>query len=468
RIVSQQLAIPSLGWKSELTKSRSPRRRVRISSPRSRRFNKERDALAVQRDELLGQLGERFMEITDLRAERDQAQEKLFNIASLLPSAPGHKRARYESESPIPSARGSKAARLTSSSSPASVSSRVPAFGSSIEVLSAVAAGRTAERSASSHSSAGPPGHLPGSVRSATKIGGRGASSSPAAPEADVHSDGDKSSSGESGSTHVFDSDTAGSDGGTPRSSGAKNEFGMPSGPLSNAKLAALQPTTVPRSWLIPLRDPVPPLEDWRDDLVDESNVHDLIESAPWEILAAPLDPLTFKSRGWFRHMKRLYASYEAEHLRDYWDSTHAFPVSIAKRRASRYLDAFYTDRKQRRSRAGARWKSFLQQVLIGLLRGYCDLDLLKDPFFLHFPRPGEAGAWYPGIEYGADPADLLGEAGAWYPGIEYGADPADLLEALTTTDAADRWRNHYHDVPEEHPALEIARLRGKFLSSSF
>ncbi|ETI30226.1 hypothetical protein F443_22655, partial [Phytophthora nicotianae P1569] len=146
RIVSQQLAIPSLGWKSELTKSRSPRRRVRISSPRSRRFNKERDALAVQRDELLGQLGERFMEITDLRAERDQAQEKLFNIASLLPSAPGHKRARYESESPIPSARGSKAARSTSSSSPASVSSRVPAFGSSIEVLSAVAAGRTAER----------------------------------------------------------------------------------------------------------------------------------------------------------------------------------------------------------------------------------------------------------------------------------------------------------------------------------
>ncbi|KUF82502.1 Transcription initiation factor TFIID subunit 10 [Phytophthora nicotianae] len=145
--------------------------------------------------------------------------------------------------------------------------------------------------------------------------------------------------------------------------------------------------------------------------------------------------------------MKRLYASYEAEHLRAYWDSTLAFPVSITKRRASRYLDAFFTDRKQRRSRAGARWMSFFQQVLIGLLRGYCDLDQLSDPFFLHFPRHGEAGAWYPGIEYGAD--------------------PADLLEALTITDAVDRWRNHYRDVPEEHPALEIARLRGKFLSSS-
>ncbi|ETL77439.1 hypothetical protein L917_21616 [Phytophthora nicotianae] len=121
--------------------------------------------------------------------------------------------------------------------------------------------------------------------------------------------------------------------------------------------------------------------------------------------------------------------------------------MSITKRRASRHVDALYTDRKQRRPRAGARWKSFLQQVLIGLLQGYCDLDLLLDPFFLHFPRPGEAGAWYPGIEDGAD--------------------PADLLEALTITDAADRWRNHYRDVPEDHPALEIARLRDKFVSSS-
>ncbi|ETM30650.1 hypothetical protein L914_21675, partial [Phytophthora nicotianae] len=126
---------------------------------------------------------------------------------------------------------------------------------------------------------------------------------------------------------------------------------------------------TKPMEWQIPLRDPVPPLGDWRDDLVDESNVRDLIETAPWEILAAKIDPLAFQDRGWFRHTMRLYASYEDEHLWACWDSTHAFPVSIAKRRASRYLEAFYTDRKQRQSRAGARLKSFLQQVLIGLLR---------------------------------------------------------------------------------------------------
>ncbi|ETP11934.1 hypothetical protein F441_12607 [Phytophthora nicotianae CJ01A1] len=369
------------------------------------KLQQEKDALAVQRDELFGQLGERFMEVTDLRAERDQAQERLSNIASLLPSMLSHKRARSESESPAQS-------------------TRTP-----IELLSAVAAGRKAEGSVLSPSSTGPPDCLPRSVRSTAKSGSGDASSSFAASEASAPRDGGESSSGESGSTHVFDSDAAGSDSGSPDSSRAKNEFGMPSGPLSDAELVALPPTTVPRSewipgyrdrrsfrghnivpwsaqdirqtsivemdadllfqhytkpmeWLIPLRDPVPPLGDWRDDLVDENNVRDLIESAPREILAAPLDPLTFKSRDWFQHMKQLYASYEGEHLRAYLDSTHAFTVSITKRRASRYLDAFYTDRKQRRSRAGARWKSFLQQVLIGLLRGYCGLDLI-----LHFER---------------------------------------------------------------------------------
>ncbi|ETO68002.1 hypothetical protein F444_15134 [Phytophthora nicotianae P1976] len=136
----------------------------------------------------------------------------------------------------------------------------------------------------------------------------------------------------------------------------------MPSGPLSDIELADLPRTTVPRSecipsyrdrrsfrshdiapwsaqdirqtsivemdadllfhhytkpmeWQIPLRDPVPPLGEWRNDLVDESNVRNLIESAPWEILAAKIDPLTFRDRGWFRHMMRIYASYEDEHL---------------------------------------------------------------------------------------------------------------------------------------------------------
>ncbi|ETM42087.1 hypothetical protein L914_12208, partial [Phytophthora nicotianae] len=246
-------------------------------------------------------------------------QERLSRIASLLPSAPGHKRTRSESESPTQSARVSKAARSPSSLPQAGTSSHAPVSRSSIELLSTTAVDQKATRSMSSSSSAGPPGHLPRSVRSAAKSGSGSASSPPAASAANVHSDGDESFSGESGSTHVFDSDAAGSDSGSPKSSGAKNEFGMPSGPLSDAELAALQPTTVHRSewipgyrdrrsfrshdivpwsardirhtsivemdvdllfhrytkpmeWLIPLCDPVPPLGDWRDDLVDESN----------------------------------------------------------------------------------------------------------------------------------------------------------------------------------------------------
>ncbi|ETO61450.1 hypothetical protein F444_20538 [Phytophthora nicotianae P1976] len=176
---------------------------------------------------------------------------------------------------------------------------------------------------------------------------------------------------------------------------------------------------TKPMEWLIPLRDPVPQPGEWRDDLVDESNVR---ESASWEIRAAPMDPLTFNGRGWFRDMMRLYALTRMSNF----GLIGTLPTPF---------------------RGGGRWKPFLQQVLIGLLLGYCDLDLLLDPFFLHFPRPGEAGAWYPGIEDRSD--------------------PADLLETLAITDAADRWRNHYRDGPKDHPALGIARLSGKFVSSS-
>ncbi|ETL88728.1 hypothetical protein L917_12217, partial [Phytophthora nicotianae] len=96
-------------------------------------LRQERDSLAVQGDELLGQLGERFMEITDLRAERDQAQERLSNIVSLLPFTQSHNRARSESDSPAQSARVSKAARSTSGPFPVGALSQGPASRSPIE-----------------------------------------------------------------------------------------------------------------------------------------------------------------------------------------------------------------------------------------------------------------------------------------------------------------------------------------------
>ncbi|ETO68883.1 hypothetical protein F444_14379, partial [Phytophthora nicotianae P1976] len=139
-----------------------------------------------------------------------------------------------------------------------------------------------------------------------------GASSSPAASESGALSDCGESSSGKSSSTRVFDSDTAGSDSGSPELSRARDQFGMPSGHLSDAELhlprfpdrsgfavvvvAVTSAATIssPADGMAnPLRGPAPPHGKWRDDLVDESNVRDLIESAPWEILAAKIDPLT-------------------------------------------------------------------------------------------------------------------------------------------------------------------------------
>ncbi|ETM40422.1 hypothetical protein L914_13617 [Phytophthora nicotianae] len=357
-------------------------------------LRQERYRLVVQKDELLSELGERLGEITGLRAERDQAQKRLSNIAALLPSDPSRKRARTESSSPARSTRSSKTARSTLGSFPASASTQGPVPGSSIEVLSTVAASQSAGASPSSaaHDVASPM-TPPRSKTSQCRFRFlRWPSRSACSIHPIVQAARQRSSS-----TRGLDSDTA--------------ESGSDSSE-SNAELADLPSTRVPRTewipgyrdrcvfhghdvvpWsaqdirqtsivemdvdllfhrfakpmerLFPLRDPTPQLEEWRDDLMDESNIRDLIESAPWEVLAP-------------------------------------------RRRASRYLEAFYTDRKQRRSRPGDRWKSFLQQVFIGMLRGYCDLDLLLDQLFLHFPRQGEVGAWYPGIEDGADPADLL------------------------------------------------------------
>ncbi|ETP28814.1 hypothetical protein F442_21939 [Phytophthora nicotianae P10297] len=313
-------------------------------------LRQERDRLVVQKDELLSELGERLGEITGLRAERDQAQKRLSNIAALLPSDPSRKRARTESSSPARSTRSSKTARSTLGSFPASASTQGPVPGSSIEVLSTVAASQSAGASPSSaahdvaspmtpprskrasvafDSSAGPPDRPARSIQSSklpARGSSRGALSPPAESESGASSDGDDSLSNRSSSTRGLDSDTA--------------ESGSDSS-ASNAELADLPSTRVPRTewipgyrdrcvfhghdvvpWsaqdirqtsivemdvdllfhrfakpmerLFPLRDPTPQLEEWRDDLMDESNIRDLIESAPWEVLALRVDPLTF------------------------------------------------------------------------------------------------------------------------------------------------------------------------------
>ncbi|KAL3659433.1 hypothetical protein V7S43_015704 [Phytophthora oleae] len=78
-----------------------------------------------------------------------------------------------------------------------------------------------------------------------------------------------------------------------------------------------------------------------------------------------------------------------------------------------------------------------------GLKDGECDLDLLLDPYFLHFPVRGEQVQWYLG----------LGERQR----------PADLIAALRIVDAADPWRNQYRSDVADHPGSRLARLDRKF-----
>ncbi|KAG6622118.1 uncharacterized protein IUM83_07322 [Phytophthora cinnamomi] len=85
---------------------------------------------------------------------------------------------------------------------------------------------------------------------------------------------------------------------------------------------------------------------------------------------------------------------------------------------------------------------------------GWCDLDILLDSFFLHFPRRHESVIWYPGYE---SRQTNIKNRRLNRP------EPTDLLEALDECNGADSWRNHYRDSPQDHPARQIARLTDKF-----
>ncbi|OWZ00581.1 hypothetical protein PHMEG_00028193 [Phytophthora megakarya] len=111
---------------------------------------------------------------------------------------------------------------------------------------------------------------------------------------------------------------------------------------------------------------------------------------------------------------------------------------------AVKYFAIVYVERKQRRSRFGVAWKSFLKIVLLSIVAGDCDLDILLDPVVLHFPRPGERSKWYPGLHYTPR--------------------PANLFQALRYADRQDPWRNQYRHAIEDHPSSQLPRLEGKFI----
>ncbi|ETM00997.1 hypothetical protein L917_02357, partial [Phytophthora nicotianae] len=200
-------------------------------------LQQEKDALAVKRDEFLGQLGERFVEVrlNGTRRRRDCPTLRPFSLLRRATS----EHALSPSLPPALLVSPRSLDRLQRSPRLALRVRLVRPDPRSKFCLPWLPAKRLEGRIPLLH----PLGLL---------TGGGGVSSSPAAPEAGAPSDDGESSSGESSSTRVFDSDAAGSDSTSPELNRAKNEFGMPSGPLSDTELAALQPTTVLRSEWIP------------------------------------------------------------------------------------------------------------------------------------------------------------------------------------------------------------------------
>ncbi|OWZ02145.1 hypothetical protein PHMEG_00026342 [Phytophthora megakarya] len=193
--------------------------------------------------------------------------------------------------------------------------------------------------------------------------------------------------------------------------------------------------------WTFPSRLPraaIPRSGQYCSHLITGQNFHDLMVALPWNVLTGANipEPMSFKITvdGRLGFLIEIYSAVEFQDLIVYWESTHRFPVSSALIRSDPYLATFVVERKNRRSHAGARWKQILRLFLIAMREGWCDLDLLLDPYFLHCPSLNRR-------------------------------EPADLIEALAECDAADPWRTHYRLHHAGHPARRIARIAGEFFN---
>ncbi|KAE9095823.1 hypothetical protein PF010_g16563 [Phytophthora fragariae] len=191
-------------------------------------------------------------------------------------------------------------------------------------------------------------------------------------------------------------------------------------------------------------------------DLITEANVRALLDAAPWEVLEGTGVAISFETDvcGRLGAAIQRYSSHEPESLQSYWEFTHSFPIMHTMVKRHPWLAVYRKERNNRRSHAGNRWKVFLKFLILAMREGWCDLDLLLDPFFPHFPKRSVTVTWFPGLT--ARQANLAD------PTLNR-REPVGLLAALDEGNSADPWRNHYRDLPQQHPANSIPRLTDKF-----
>ncbi|POM74054.1 Hypothetical protein PHPALM_9037 [Phytophthora palmivora] len=211
--------------------------------------------------------------------------------------------------------------------------------------------------------------------------------------------------------------------------------------------------------WIFPHRPTIftcPTAPAFCGHLITEANVKALQAAEPWQVIRNTLPPISFEADvgGRLGIFVRQYRDFEAVELIAYWEPTHKFPITAAMITQSPWLCAFAKQRNNRRSHAGNRWKRMLLTLIQAMIEGWCDLDLLLDPFFLHFPKRTDEVVGYTGIE--ARHANLAD------PQLNR-REPTDLLEALAVADTADPWSNHFRDHTTDHPARQLPQLDRKF-----
>ncbi|GMF21627.1 unnamed protein product [Phytophthora fragariaefolia] len=179
-----------------------------------------------------------------------------------------------------------------------------------------------------------------------------------------------------------------------------------------------------------------------------------LLDTRPWDAFEGTDDMISFEADvgGRLGLLIRANRDFETSALMSYWESTHSFPIPDSAVRRDPWLGVYRKERNNRRSHAGRRCKAILELLIIAMREGWCDLDILLDPFFLHFPKRVETVTWYPGVD--------SRQANLSDPNL-HPPEPTDLFEGLDECNAEDPWRNHYYAaVP---PARQIARIPAKF-----
>ncbi|CAI5713797.1 unnamed protein product [Peronospora destructor] len=184
----------------------------------------------------------------------------------------------------------------------------------------------------------------------------------------------------------------------------------------------------------------------WREELITEGNLRDLMDSRPWDKWMEPVKPLSFPISGWFVGLTKIHDTYVQEYRQCLWEDRHRLLLSAVLRADSLYTSRLFSARKKRRSRATKAWMEVLKKVLEGMIACHCDLDILLDPFF--------------------QPVTPTSQLSTWYPGAEGGDPQAGLSEVLQAADDAAPWRIFYRKNLPEHPAFEIPRLPRKFYPS--